>query len=595
MAFELRSHLKKSAAVVDPINPLVTFVCLLTLAVSARASNPELDRDPCKISFGLSIGGSSLGSPAKFLAAGQNPKSRLVPEWPGRHGSTKETPDYVNMLEHFTPQLSAQPNGTSEIRIGKVEGLKGPEYTIEGMVRGAEGQAAYAEVAWPIETARDPSHDGNWGQIIFGERQSSTDWARWYVADSYLYFSSMCLAPEVNPYLKSGGSSRRLTNAEMSLSQVLGKVYQDPETKVYTPMNRDTIGLTFYGKSLGAAPQQAIMVIETFETRRLSQELQKRVTWQAKFTAHPKISKIGINYGEFQLIADGQPLDLNDKPTLTDSDMVSVGFLWNQDLFGTANRSVDGHFGVALSPSIDFFSFVPGLDRMFEAPPHPPIYGARRRQLSFPANLVEELILPYMRETSDTRDKLVQKFSEALRRSYEDREAHLRAVKIVMQAIRERSNAPINTAFQELHEQMYTDYASQEIIKDLGFHDGGVQGVRGYELPNIQFSVGKELNGLVDLLAGILMPIRIGEIPVEIGPFAKVHGAYSHHAQILALMFGLKTNIDRLLFVTLIKEITGPVNAWVIWTGLFDAPGVGPDSPQYWRDLIDEELRGSDR
>jgi hypothetical protein len=82
--------------------------------------------------------------------------------------------------------------------------------------------------------------------------------------------------------------------------------------------------------------------------------------------------------------------------------------------------------------------------------------------------------------------------------------------------------------------------------------------------------------------------IAQGKLPIETGPFALAHGAYSHVAQVFAVTRGMgPEDIKRFAAFYRSMGATGPDLGWPAWDGLFDAPGLRrKNAPWYWRDRM---------
>ena len=111
-----------------------------------------------------------------------------------------------------------------------------------------------------------------------------------------------------------------------------------------------------------------------------------------------------------------------------------------------------------------------------------------------------------------------------------------------------------------------------------------------HELRRIHFEIGAELNGKIGLVDILTNHIRRGSMPVEAGDFGRFHGAYSHHAQLVAMTHDMSSEEVGVLINLLRSGIAGRhTGDWLKWTPIFDSYDPrDPTSPQFWRDLIEE-------
>lgn len=94
------------------------------------------------------------------------------------------------------------------------------------------------------------------------------------------------------------------------------------------------------------------------------------------------------------------------------------------------------------------------------------------------------------------------------------------------------------------------------------------------------------LNGKVSLFQ-IMKLIGVGNVPIEGGRFGTLHGAYAHHAQLLAGLKGLNARERNVFLYYLCRHLASGVSEnWPMWDLLFDSRGEGIHGNRYWRDLL---------
>lgn len=88
-------------------------------------------------------------------------------------------------------------------------------------------------------------------------------------------------------------------------------------------------------------------------------------------------------------------------------------------------------------------------------------------------------------------------------------------------------------------------------------------------------------------LGQFLSIIQERRIPVERGPFGKLHHAYSHHAQFIAGMRDLTNKERDLVVFYLYMHLAPTFELWKSWNLFFDSRGMTIFGNRYWRNLIE--------
>ena len=81
--------------------------------------------------------------------------------------------------------------------------------------------------------------------------------------------------------------------------------------------------------------------------------------------------------------------------------------------------------------------------------------------------------------------------------------------------------------------------------------------------------------------------LATGIVPIEGDSFGRLHGVWSHHAQVIAGFQGLTRQEIANITIYLRDYIAGDSHQWQLWKLLFDSNGEGIHGNKFWRDLTE--------
>jgi len=352
----------------------------------------------------------------------------------------------------------------------------------------------------------------------------------------------------------------------------------------------DQIGFSFYTQALQFGKKRAIFEIETDYTKKLSKQLGFKVSYQLPFAALEVSTRIGLRYSDFRLYGKGKKLSpefqkamrivkldfhgVHAEDELQKIENIGIILDRNSNL-NSANQAREKTKAIRFKiEATDFnpYDYVPSLDSMFNR-------VSENGETNTLSGLIEDIIakVSYTKRgigpEADVFLERLKSFHLRFRKAYDDVNAHRAAAQIA-------ANGPdaINRAFQDL------EIDGSEFLL--------LQGKNQDPFSIKPYTVGKPLKKGANLFSDVLEPLKNSQIPYEVGSFAETHGAFAHHAQILGLMLALDAK-DRAILYDSINQLGERYSRtqWILWNGFFDGTGNQANSPVYWRDLINEEIK----